>query len=156
MSGNPHDPSAVIQGSAGKSGVPHEKTLIGFAESVLGEDEEALIHSREELLDKLGQEGLVDSAAVAATFSMMDRIADSTGIPLDGMLDMMTVKMRTEIGLDRFSSAANTPKPGRVKRILSRCLKPFAPMGMKVMLAFQGKSGGSNFPGPGGGPPSTA
>ena len=143
MSGNPHDPSAVIQGSAVESGVPHEKTLIGFAESVLGEDEEALGRFRGEVLENLGAEGLVDSAAVVATFSMMDRIADSTGIPLDGMLDMMTVGMRTEIGLDRFSSASNTPKPGRVKRVVSRLLKPFAPTGMKVMLALQGRFGGT-------------
>jgi len=84
----------------------------------------------------------VDAAAVGATFNMMDRIADSTGIPLDGPLDVMTVDMRTEMGLDQLPSAANTPTPSAMKRFLSRALKPFAPLGMKVMLAMQGKPRG--------------
>ena len=91
------------------------------------------------MLERLGPEQLVDAAGVAATFNMMDRIADSTGIPLDGPIDFMTVDMRTEIGLDQFPSAANTPKPSALKRALSRALKPFASFGMKIVPAIWGK-----------------
>jgi len=142
MSGEEYDLSAITGEGSCDSGVPHGKALVRFAESVLGEDEIAVASSRQEVLDKVGPEGFVDAAAVVATFSTVDRIADSTGIPLDGMLDVMTVDMRTQIGLDRFSSAANTPRPGTLKRGLSRILKPVAPFGMKIMLAIQGKPKG--------------
>ena len=139
LAGESYDLSVITEQGSGGGGVPHGETLLAFTEAVMGEDEAALVRARQEVLDKLGPEQLVDAAGVAATFNMMDRIADATGIPLDGPLDFMTVDMRTEIGLDRFPSAANTPKPSALKRTLSRVLKPFAPFGMKIMLALQGK-----------------
>ena len=139
LAGESYDLSAITKKGAGGGGVPHGDALVGFADAVMGEDNEALGRSRQELLERVGPEGLVDAAGVAATFNMMDRIADSTGIPLDGPLDFMTIDMRSEIGLDQFPSAANTPKPSALKRVLSRALKPVAPFGMKIMLALQGK-----------------
>jgi len=140
MSDNEYDLSAVIENGVGDSGVAYGETLLRFVEAVMGDEEDALRHSRQELLEKLGSEELVDSAAVIATFNKMDRIADSTGIPLDGMLDVTTIDIRSEIGLDRFPSAANTSKPGSLKRILSRIVKPIAPFGIKMLLALQRKS----------------
>lgn len=139
LAGESYDLSAITEDGSGGGGVPHGETLVGFTEALMGEDEAALDRARQEVLERLGPEQLVDAAGVAATFNMMDRIADSTGIPLDGPLDFMTIDMRTEIGLDQFPSAANTPKPGAVKRVLSRALKPVAPLGMKIMLALQGE-----------------
>jgi hypothetical protein len=139
LAGESYDLSVITEKGSGGGGVPHGETLLGFTEAVMGDDEAVLDRSRQEVLEKLGPEQLVDAAGVAATFNMMDRIADSTGIPLDGPLDFMTVDMRTEMGLDQFPSAANTPKPSALKRVLSRALKPVAPLGMKIMLAMQGK-----------------
>lgn len=139
LSGESYDLSAITEKGTGGGGVRHGETLLGFTEAVMGDNEPLLDRARQEVLEKLGPEQLVDAAGVVATFNTMDRIADSTGIPLDGPLDIMTVAMRTEIGLDQFPSAANTPKPGALKRMLSRALKPFAPFGMKIMLAMQGK-----------------
>ena len=139
LAGESYDLSAITEKGSGGGGVPHGETLLGFTEALMDDDEAALDRARQEVLERLGPEQLVDAAGVAATFNMMDRIADSTGIPLDGPLDFMTVDMRTEIGLDQFPSAANTPKPSALKRVLSRALKPVAPLGMKLMLAMQGK-----------------
>lgn len=139
LAGEQYDLSAITEKGTGGGGVPHGETLLGFTEAVMGDNETVLDRARQEVLDRLGPEQLVDAAGVVATFNTMDRIADSTGIPLDGPLDIMTVDMRTEIGLDQFPSAANTPKPGALKSMLSRALKPFAPFGMKIMLAMQGK-----------------
>ncbi len=139
MTGNEYDLSAVIEKDGGDGGVAHGKTLLNFVEAVMGDDEAALEQSRREVIEKVGPEGLVDSAAVIATFNKMDRIADSTGIPLDGMLDLMTQDMQSEIGLDRFASAANTPKGGSLKHVLSRILKPVAPMGMKIAMKLQNR-----------------
>jgi hypothetical protein len=105
-----------------------------------GEKEDELRHSRNEILKKLGPKELVDSAAVIATFNKMGRIADSTGIPLDGMLDVITIDIQSKIGLNRFQSAANTPKPGGLKSILSKSIMPIAPLGMKLLLALQRES----------------
>jgi hypothetical protein len=137
MSDRTYDLSALTAAGAGDSGVPHGELLIGFVDAVLGADESCLDRIRGEVLGELGSDGLVDAAAVVATFEMVDRIADATGIPLDGMLDAMTVEMRSEIGLDRFGSAANTPKPGELKRVLSKMLMPLAPAGMKMMMGLE-------------------
>ncbi len=139
LDGESYDLSAITEDGSAGGGVPLGETLLRFTEAVMGEDEGALDRARQEMLEKLGPEQLVDASGVAATFNMMDRIADSTGIPLDGPLDLMTIDMREEIGLDRLPSAANTPNPGALKRLLSRALKPVTPLGMKLMLAMQGK-----------------
>jgi len=137
MTGDAYDLSVVNKKGRGDGGVPHGKTLITFVEAVLGDDEAALQHSRQEMMDTLGPEGLVDSAAIVAAFNKMDRIANATGISLDGMLDVVTVGMRAEIGIDRFVSAANTPPAGYLKRLLSGAMKPVAPVGMKLLRSMQ-------------------
>lgn len=139
LAGESYDLSAITEVGFCGGGVPHGETLLRFTEALMGEDEVALDRARQEMIKRLGPEQLVDAAGVAATFNMMDRIADSTGIPLDGPLDFMTADMRRELGLDQFPSAANTPKPSALKRKLSRAFQPIAPFGMRIMLAIRGK-----------------
>ena len=128
-----------MTGKGDDGGVPHGKVLKGFAEALIENDEAALEASRKKLHEILGPEALVDSAAVAANFNMMDRIADSTGIPLDGMMEISTAAMRREIGVGGFAAAENTPEPGLLKHLLSRVMEPLAPKGMRIMQALQGK-----------------
>lgn len=87
------------------SGVAHEEVLLAFTEAMVGDNEEALAMARTRLLEELGPEELVDAAAVASNFERMVRIADSTGIPLDTLLDQGTVDIRAELKLDRFAAA---------------------------------------------------
>lgn len=47
--------------------------------------------------------------AVIAAFSVVDRIADATGIPLDPMLQAASGDVQRELDLARFNSSANTP-----------------------------------------------
>ncbi len=89
------------------SGVPSGAELVAFAEAVLGKDDAVLAASRSALLREVGPAGFVDAAATVATFEQMDRIADSTGIPLD---PGMTQDFHGKLGLDRFGSAVNSPK----------------------------------------------
>ena len=139
LAGESYDLSAITETGSEGGGVPHGEALLRFTEAVMGEDEAALDRARQEVHERLGPEPLVDAAAVAATFNMMDRIADSTGIPLDGPLDFITADMRTKFGFDQFHSAANTPKPSALKRVLVRALNPVALSGMKILLAIRGK-----------------
>ena len=91
-----------------ESGVPHGATLLAFADAVLGSDDAALAAARRQVVEELGPDGLVDAAAVVATFMQMDRIADGTGIPLDATFIETTKEMRAGLGFNSFASAQNT------------------------------------------------
>jgi hypothetical protein len=95
----------VTEGVTATSGVPHEDALVLFAEAMVRDDEDALVRSRQRILEELGPETLVDAAAVVSNFERMVRIADSTGIPLDSFLDEMTADIRADLNLVRFASA---------------------------------------------------
>jgi hypothetical protein len=128
---------AVTDGSH-ESGVPHGAALVRLAEATLGDDAAALSASREEVRQTLGSDGLVDAAAVIATFSKMDRIADGTGIPLDGPMDVLTQGLREEIGIDHFMSARNTPESGALRRATWRVLGPLA---LRVLRRVRARGG---------------
>jgi hypothetical protein len=102
------DLTAAVNSHA-DSGIPNGTTLNTFAEAVLGSDDAALASARNTLCAELGPAGLVDSAAIVATFMQMDRIADATGIPLDTQVRDLTDGFRAELGLNDYGSAQNTP-----------------------------------------------
>ena len=79
-----------------------------FAEAVARRDADALIEARFALSEKVGSEGLVDAAGVAANFQRMVRIADSIGIPVDNMDSEVGRGVRHALGLERFPSAVNS------------------------------------------------
>jgi hypothetical protein len=133
VSGAPVDVRAVTDAeAAASSGVDHADVLVGFAEAIVGEDDVALERARAGVLERLGPEALVDAAAVASNFERMVRIADSTGIPLDGPLEVMSADLRDELDLGRFGSSANTPQTSRAKRVLGRALWPVLSSVMKL------------------------
>ena len=138
MSGSRVDLHAVTDPSAAaSSGVAHAEALLGFADALVGADEEALDRARARVLDELGSEGLVDAAAVASNFERMVRIADSTGIPLDGPLDALSADVRQDLGLERYGSSANTPKPGAARRATGSALRPLVGGLLRVMGAVR-------------------
>lgn len=75
----------------------------------MGNDDEKLARERAALRAVLSREQFVDVAATIAAFNVVDRIADSTGIPLDEMMRPMSAELRRELNLTRFASSANTP-----------------------------------------------
>lgn len=85
-------------------GIPHGRLLVRFAEAVLGDDDDALATVRIELLDSMGAAALADSAAVAGLFNAIDRVADSTGIPLEDWKARSTADFRAALGIDSFHS----------------------------------------------------
>jgi hypothetical protein len=117
----------AVAGAPGDGGVPHGAALTAFGEAALGRDAEALRRARSELAARLGPAGVVDAAAVVATFEMMDRVADATGVPLDTPVVAATAGLRRELGIDRFASAANTPALGAAGRLLGPLLERLAP-----------------------------
>ena len=103
---------------------------------MVGEDDTALEGARAELLRELGPEKLVDAAAVASNFERMVRVADSTGIPLDGPMEVLSADLREELELDRFGSARNTRPAGAGQQILGRILRPAVGGALRLLGAI--------------------
>ena len=108
------DLAAINEGesAAAGNGIAHAEALVALADAQVGDDDAALAAARARLLAEVGPEALVDSVAVVANFERMVRIADATGTPLDAPVAMMATGLREELDLDRFGSAANTPRAG--------------------------------------------
>ncbi len=93
------------------TGVENEDVLLAFADAVWGTDRDALDRARDGLLARMGPGAVVEASITAANFGMVDRIANSIGIPLDAMALPQTQDFRAALGIDRFPSARNTPVP---------------------------------------------
>ena len=98
------DLKGVIGEAYGDGGIQHGSLLVAYAESILGNDQENLINSRLALQSAIGDAGLVDAAAIAATFNAIDRVADGTGIPIDEERLAPTAEFRKKLGIDTFPS----------------------------------------------------
>lgn len=109
------------------SGVRAGVELVEFAEAVVAGGEPRVTQARSAVTEQLGVAAMVDAAAVIANFQRMVRIADSTGIPLDEPVLMMTQGIRDELGLNEFPAAANSPALPLIKGVFGRLLAPFAP-----------------------------
>ena len=107
--GSQVDIGAVNGVSGDDAGVSHGARLLAFTEAVMGSDEAALERERRTLRDLLDPASYVDAAAVIGAFNVVDRIADSTGIPLDDTIRTLSAEVRQELDLARFGSSANTP-----------------------------------------------
>lgn len=86
----------------GDGGVDNGALLIRFADAVLGGGDEELAAIRAEIADTMGGEALTDTAAVAALFNAIDRVADSTGIELESEKAEATADFRAAIGVNDF------------------------------------------------------
>lgn len=75
---------------------------MAFAEAAIGTDTAALDAARARVVEELGPEGLCDTAAIAALFNAIDRVADSTGIPLEEEKASLTETMREQLGINSF------------------------------------------------------
>ena len=113
----------------------------GPAEAVVGDDDATLADARSKALAALGPESFVTAAAVAANFQRMVRIADSTGIPLDGVMDAVSADLREDLDLARFGSSANTRAAGAAKRAAGRLLRPVLTTGLRWMARRRTRSG---------------
>ena len=87
-------------------GVPNGAMLTRFANAVLGDDPGELSAARTAIAETMGGAGLTDTAGVAALFNAIDRVADSTGIPLEDEKAAATDSWRGAIGIDDFAAAA--------------------------------------------------
>lgn len=80
--------------------IPAGRELLDLADAALGVDGRSLTDARKALEDALGYRALVDAAAVFATFEMMNRVAEGTGIPIGRGRLASTSQIRAEAGLN--------------------------------------------------------
>jgi len=138
IQGDKVDVSAITDPKAADaSGIPQAGVWVAFADAVVGHDDGELDRAREAVLEELGAPGLVDTAAVASNFERMVRIADGCGIPLDPPVVMLTKDVRDDLGLDRFTSAANTPGQGFLGRSLGPVLRAVVPRLLRFAGSFR-------------------
>ena len=132
LQGEKADLHAVTEGSGVPSGVRDDDVLLPFAEAAVGRDAQALASSREALVKRLGDAALVDTACIVANFQRMVRIADGTGIPLDTPLALVSVDLRSELGIDAYGSADATPPVRGARRLLGKALQRLLPLLMRL------------------------
>ena len=97
------------------SGVTSGAELVEFAHAVVAGGAPAVAEARGRLVSAAGSGAVVTAAATAANFSMLDRIANAIGIPLDDKMVGPSADIRESLGLNAYPSAANTnivPPPG--------------------------------------------
>ena len=92
-------------GDSADGGIEHGAALMEFSEAVVDNDDARLAVARAAVIDAVGEAGFVDAAAIASTFNAIDRVADSTGMPLSDKVLEETAAIREELGLNDFQTA---------------------------------------------------
>jgi len=104
-SGADADLKGISEGAkAGDAGIAHGELLTTFADAAVKGDAAELATARDALRQAAGSEVLVDAAGVVGNFERMVRIADGTGIPLDGIVTALSGDFREELGFEGFQS----------------------------------------------------
>ncbi len=97
--------SGIADGAkVGDAGIEHGERLTAFADAAVTGDDAELATARDALRVVAGSEAVVDAAGVIGNFERMVRIADGTGIPLDGIVDSLTSDVRGELGIEEMES----------------------------------------------------
>jgi len=132
--GRDGDLRALTEGSKiGDAGIPHGERLVAFAEAAVAGDSAQLATARDELRAALGPEGVVDAAGVIGNFQRMVRIADGTGIQIDGAVRALSEDFRADIGLEEFST-----RRGEGLGPVARALAPVARGAALALLRVAG------------------
>jgi len=93
----------LLVGGGGDGNIAHGRLLVDYADAVLGTDEEALARAQAQIRERMGDAGLVDAAAIVATFNAIDRVADSTGIPIEDGKAESSADLRQSLGINAFA-----------------------------------------------------
>ena len=116
---------------AGETGIPHGKQLLAFVEAAIRRETERLTQARDALRTAAGSEALVEAAAVPGNFQRQVRIADGTGIPLDGVMVGASDDLRQELGLNDFQTRCYA-ELGPVGRIAAPILRGAMKIGLRA------------------------
>lgn len=99
-------------------GIPHSDVLLTFANAFMEDDPAGLAAARQNLVNEMGMETMVDAVGVVSSYQRMVRIADATGIPTDDPIAIMQEDLAEQLGTNKYVSAANTKRSSWFKRLL--------------------------------------
>ena len=117
------DLDAITKGAGDEvAGVAFGAELIAYADAVVARST-AVPETRDAVHKSMGDAGVVDAAAVIANFQRMVRIADGTGIAIDGPLDVLSADIRHEIGINEFPSAEGRGRNGTLRRLAAPLMR---------------------------------
>jgi len=117
------DLEAITKGAGDEvAGVAFGAELIAYADAVVARSTD-VPQTRDAVHKSMGDAGVVDAAAVIANFQRMVRIADGTGIPIDGPLDVLSADIRHEIGINEFPSAEGRGRNGTLRRLAAPLMR---------------------------------
>lgn len=95
--------SDITNGLSGGTEVDQAEVLLSLTEAIVARDAQLIEKFRGDAFKVLGNDGLVDSLAVAAAFHGFVRIADAIGIPYDTAAQAPdTSDLREEVGINAF------------------------------------------------------
>jgi hypothetical protein len=124
--------SGIAEGAkGGDAGIEHGALLTAFAEAAVRGDGAELDTARDALRAAAGSDIVVDAAGVIGNFERMVRIADGTGIPLDGIVDALTADFRGDLGLDDLESR-RLLKRGPLSGLLQPLLRGAVNTGLRI------------------------
>ena len=117
------DLEAITKGAGDEvAGVAFGAELIAYADAGVARSTD-VPETRDAVHKSMGDAGVVDAAAVIANFQRMVRIADGTGIPIDGPLDVLSADIRHEIGINEFPSAEGRGRNGTLRRLAAPLMR---------------------------------
>jgi len=88
-------------------GVPHGRLLLDFAAAAHRDDPDLAV-TRRAVVAAVGSAGLVEACLTVGAFNGLTRVADATGIALDGGTLGATTDLRAELGLNGMAGARST------------------------------------------------
>ena len=117
------DLEAITKGAGDEvAGIAFGAELIAYADAVVARSTD-VPETRDAVHKSMGDAGVVDAAAVIANFQRMVRIADGTGIAIDGPLDVLSADIRHEIGINEFPSAEGRGRNGTLRRLAAPLMR---------------------------------
>ena len=132
FSGKEASLSGIAEGArAGDAGIVHGALLTEFVDAALRGNSAERSAARDALREAAGSAVLVDAAAVLGNFERMVRIADGTGIPLDGISAAMSDDIREDLGLEAFESRRVSDSRG-LARAFGSALRGVARVGFRL------------------------
>ena len=103
-------------------GVPNSRELLQFANACIGVEGADIATARGALADSMGAGAMIDTAGVISNFQRMVRIADATGIPSDGPMQVLSEDLREQLGINEYVSAANSSPAPFFKRLMLKLI----------------------------------
>lgn len=101
-------------------GIPNSRELLEFTNACMQGDNTARAATRQALVESMGAAAMIDAVGVISNFQRMVRIADTTGIPTDGPMHATSTDLRAQLGINNYTSAANSPPPTLFRKLMMK------------------------------------